>query len=295
MSYIQSISRNLVAEFIGTMGLIFAAIGSIILPQMWWGSANAYVFVFINAVSVGFVLFALIEALGPLSGAHFNPAVTLAMLVTKQISPKKAACYIVSQLAGAFVGVLLLNFMFYDPSLGMDKFLYISTNDSRQTVYVLVSELICAFMLVAIIFGCVRGGSNKTSLAVGLFVGGMIVCTSATMFANPAVDFARIFTNAACGIAPVNSILFMAMDVIGAILAALVFSWLYPAKLAVGEKCDPYDCSVKTSELSEEGTVAPRKLVKGERCDPYDCSVKEGDESQLKTNQPANNSKDHKS
>ena len=95
MDFIRQHSRNMVAEFLGTMGLIMVAIGSVLMPELVWGSTMAYEYVFINAVAVGFILFALIETFGPLSGAHFNPAVTLAQLYSKEISYKKAALYII--------------------------------------------------------------------------------------------------------------------------------------------------------------------------------------------------------
>ncbi|MCL1984191.1 MAG: aquaporin family protein [Methanomassiliicoccaceae archaeon] len=246
-------SRGLVAEFIGTMGLIVVAIGSIVLPQLVWGSTLPYEFVFINAMAVGFVLFALIETLGPLSGAHFNPAVTIALTVSGECSPKKAGCYIIAQLAGALFGVLLVNVFFYDTV----QSLYFISEVDRSSIYLILSEFFCTFMLVAVIFGCVRGGSDKTPLAVGLFVGGMILTTSSTMFANPAVDIARIFTNAACGIAPLSSLYFIIAGIAGAMTAAVVFGWLYPKKLKEGEKCEAFDCSTKVG--AGEGACSCKK------------------------------------
>jgi len=242
-------SRGVVAEFIGTTGLIVVAIGSIVLPQLVWGSTSGYEFVFINAVAVGFVLFALIEMLGPLSGAHFNPAVTISQLVLKECSPKKAASYIIAQLAGVIFGVFLVNLFFHDFLTG--GFFYVSDTD-RSSIYIVLSEFFCTFMLVAVIIGCVRGGSSKTSLAVGLFVGGMIVTTSSTMFANPAVSLARMFTEAACGIAPLSALYFIIAQIAGAIAATFVFGWLYPKKLEKGEKCDAFDCSVKSRGAGPE-------------------------------------------
>ncbi|MDR0334853.1 MAG: aquaporin family protein [Methanomassiliicoccaceae archaeon] len=238
-SYVSS--RGVAAEFLGTMALIVVVIGSVILSQHVWGSALPYEFVFINAIAVGFVLFALIETFSPLSGAHFNPAVTISLTVAGECSKKKAAYYICAQLAGALAGVLLVNVFFYDTVQG----LFFVSDIDRSSIYLIISEFFCAFMLVGVIFGCVRGGSNKTSLAVGLFVGGMILATSSTMFANPAVNIARIFTDAACGIAPLSALYFTLADIAGAVAAALVFGWLYPKKLKKGEKCDAFDCSTK--------------------------------------------------
>jgi glycerol uptake facilitator-like aquaporin len=243
--------RGIVAEFLGTMALIAVAIGSVILSERVWGSSLPFEFVFINAIAVGFVLFALIETFSPLSGAHFNPAVTIALTVSGECSKKKAGYYICAQLTGAIVGVLLVNIFFHDTVQG----LFFVSDIDRSSIYLVLSEFFCAFMLVGIIFGCVRGGSNKTSLAVGLFVGGMILATSSTMFANPAVNLARIFTDAACGIEPLSSLLFTAADVAGAISAAFVFGWLYPKKLKKGEKCDAFDCSAKDGPCCEKNVI----------------------------------------
>jgi len=238
-SYISS--RGLAAEFLGTMVLIVVVIGSVILPQQVWGADLPYEFVFINAVAVGFVLFALIETFSPLSGAHFNPAVTVALTVSGECSPKKAGCYIGAQAAGALFGILLVNVFFYDTVQG----LFFVSDIERNSIYLILSEFFCVFMLVGVIFGCVRGGSSKTSLTVGLFVGGMILATSSTMFANPAVNLARIFTNAACGIEPLSALCFTSAGIAGAVCSAFIFGWLYPKKLKRGEKCDAFDCSTK--------------------------------------------------
>jgi len=234
-------SRGLAAEFLGTMVLIIVAIGSVILPQLVWGSTAGYEFVFISAIAVGFVLFALIETFSPLSGAHFNPAVTIALTAAGECSPKKAGCYIAAQLAGAMLGVLLVNIFFYDTVQG----LFFVSDIDRSSIYLILSEFFCVFMLVGIIFGCVRGGSKRTSIVVGLFVAGMILATSSTFFANPAVNAGRIFTNAACGIDPLSALWFIIAGIAGAVCSAFVFGWMYPKKLKKGEKCDAFDCSTK--------------------------------------------------
>ena len=223
----QVSSRSLVAEFLGTMGLIVAAIGSVVLvTQAGMGTPVPFEFILINAIAVGFVLFALIESFGPLSGAHFNPAVTIAMTVSGDCSVKKAGLYIIVQMIGAFAGVMMVNMFYYD---SLQELFFVS-DIPRDTAALFLSEVFCAFMLVAVIFSCVRSKSDKTSLVVGLFVGGMILTTSSTMFANPAVDFARIFTNAACGIEPLSALYFIVANIIGAIAAVPVFGWLYPKK-----------------------------------------------------------------
>ncbi|MDR2866674.1 MAG: aquaporin [Methanomassiliicoccaceae archaeon] len=253
-SYISS--RGIAAEFLGTMMLVAVAVGSIVMPQLVWGSVWAPEFVLISAISVGFVLFALIEALSPLSGAHFNPAVTIALTASGDCPVKKAGLYVCAQAAGALVGVLLVNVFFHDAVQGL---FFISEID-RSSIYVILSEFFCAFALVGVIFGCVRGGSAKTSMVVGLFVGGMILATSSNMFANPAIVLGRVFTEAACGIAPMSALYFVIANAAGAVAAAIVFGWLYPKKLRAGEKCDAFDCSTKDGQCGcngDPGAIGP--------------------------------------
>ena len=215
--------KALVAEFIGTMGLIFAAVGSIML--IGTGSATGSILETLAcAIAVALVLFAMIEAFGPLSGGHFNPAISIGLMVVKEVSPKKTAFYIMAQMAGALVGMVLLNIMFYDDLAG---FMVISEN-TWDTLPLFVSEIVGTFFLIAVVIGCVRSGSKKTSLAVAFVIGGLILATSTSMFANPAVDIARIFTELGCGIAPMSAMLFIVAQVIGAVLAAFLFGWLYP-------------------------------------------------------------------
>ncbi|HOK27526.1 MAG TPA: MIP/aquaporin family protein [Methanomassiliicoccaceae archaeon] len=236
-----SLKQNLLAEFLGTMFLVTVAIASVILPFALDGS-TVVLAVFINALAVAFVLFALIETFGSVSGAHFNPAVTLALLASKEIDKRKAACYIGVQLAGGFLGMLVAHLMF----LGTTSTFYpdtstlitISSNVKLPALY--FAEFIGTFLLVGVIIGCVRGGSKHTGLSVALVVGGMLVTTSSTMFANPAVTFARIFTYAICGIAPESAVFFMIAEIVGAISATYVFGIMFPSKLK--EKCEPYDC-----------------------------------------------------
>jgi len=240
-SNMPSLKQNLMAEFLGSMFLVVAAIASVILPFNLAGS-TVVLAVFINAIAVAFVLFALIETFGSVSGAHFNPAVTIALLVAKDIDRRKAACYIITQFAGGFVGMLIAHLMFYGTTSTYyaDTSTLITISSSVKLPALYFAEFIGTFLLVGVIIGCVRGGSKNTGLAVALTVGGMLVTTSSTMFANPMVTFARIFTYAICGIAPESALFFIIAEIAGAIGAAATFSYIFPAKLK--DKCDPYDC-----------------------------------------------------
>jgi glycerol uptake facilitator-like aquaporin len=118
----------------------------------------------------------------------------------------------------------------------------ISNNTKLPALY--FAEFVGTFLLVGVVFGCVRGGSKNTALSVALVVGGMMVTTSSTMFANPVITFNRIFTYAICGIAPTSAAFFIIAEVVGAISAALVFGYLFPAILK--DKCHSYDCKKPT-------------------------------------------------
>ena len=235
----KKLKRCLIAEFIGSMFLVIAAIGSTILPFGLSGSTIVLT-VFINAIAVAFVLFALIETFGPISGAHFNPAVTIAMLVAKEIDRAKAGMYIAVQLAGGMIGLLVTDLMFYGTAstfyTNTSQLLSISSNVKGLSL--VFSEFICAFILVAVIFGCVRNHSKYTSLAVGMLVGGMLITSSSTMFANPMVTVSRMFTYAICGIAPASGVLYIIAEIFGAASAAVLLMYLYP-------------------KISEEKTTAP--------------------------------------
>jgi len=227
----DDLKRSLVAEFLGTMFLVTAAVASVILPFTLDGSTVALA-VFINAVSVAFVLFALIEAFKPISGAHFNPAVTLAMLVSGDIEKRRAAWYVAAQFAGGFAGLMVAHLMFLNVASTMyaDTGALLSISHNVKGPETWFAEFIGTFALVGVIFGCSRGGSRLTSLCVAMLVGGMLVATSSTMFANPAVAVPRIFTYAMCGIAPESAAFFIAAEIMGAISAAAVLGYLYPKR-----------------------------------------------------------------
>jgi glycerol uptake facilitator-like aquaporin len=239
-----SLKQNLIAEFIGTMFLVIAAVASTILPFVLGASTDlTFIAVFMNAVAVALVLFALIETFGSVSGAHFNPAVTFALFLNKEISSKKAALYVLVQFIGGFIGLMIVHLMFWDYQ---PDIIHISSN--AKTMAYVFSEFICTFILVGVIFGCVKGGSKHTGLSVAFVVGGMLITSVSTMFANPVVTFCRIFTYAICGIAPDYGIYYIAAELAGATLAVAVFGKvLFPTKLK--EKCDPFDCPTKPIQI----------------------------------------------
>ena len=193
---------------------------------------------FINAIAVAFSLFALIETFGSVSGSHFNPAMTLALCLTKDIGKRKAAYYVGAQFAGGFVGLLATHLMFYDTN---QILITISANAKMPGLY--FAEFVGSFILVGVIYGCIRGSSKHTSLSVSYIVGGMLITTSSTMYANPAVTLNRMFTYAICGIEPSSTLIFIIMEISGAVAVAAAFRIIFLGKLK--EKCDPFECPPK--------------------------------------------------
>ncbi|MDR2866672.1 MAG: aquaporin [Methanomassiliicoccaceae archaeon] len=224
MTFEPSLSRKLVAEILGTMGLVIAVIGSVMLVS------NVQFFDFppflLAGLAGGFVLFAMIEAFGKISGGHFNPAISLAMIVSRDMDAKTGVMYMAAQITGGLLAAVLVLVTFIDPAVGLD--VTIGSGYPDNLVYLAISEFLCVFMLVSVVFCCVRSGSKKTSLAVGATVGGMIMCTASTFYANPAIDIGRILTNGADKISPITSGVFIIAAVAAAIVAALLLSWLYP-------------------------------------------------------------------
>ncbi len=255
---LPTLKQNLMAEFIGSLFLVIVAIGSTILPMTLSG-ATMVLAVFINAVAVAMVLFALIESLSSISGAHFNPAVTLALLFAKQITPKRALYYIIAQITGGFIGLMVVGLTFYDYN---STILGVSGNVKNYSQ--VFAEFIGTFILIGVIIGCVRGGSKHTGLSVAFVVGGMLVATSSNMYANPMISIARIFTYAICGITPVWAVLFIIAETIGALSAAYVFGIMFPTKLK--EKCDPFECPPQKPIMITKD-AGPRT----EKCYPFEC------------------------
>jgi len=221
--------REILAELLGSMFLVMAAISPIVLFTSVLESSIG-IAVLATAITVAFVLFALIEIFGPISGAHFNPIVTIIMILEKKISPTKAAFYIPIQFAGGIIGMLLSHLMFQKEVGGM---LFVS--DVARNDYAYPAEVIGTFILVLAILILVRTKSSRISIIVGLLVAGMLMSTSSTMFANPQVTVARMFTNTAAGIRPIDGLVFIAMQTIGAILAYGVYKIMFRRKTSKEE------------------------------------------------------------
>ena len=211
--------QKLGAEFIGTAGLLATVIGSGIMGETLAGG-NVAIALLGNTIATGAILVVLIWVFGPISGAHFNPAVTIAFLVTGEISARDAAIFIVVQVLGALVGMLVAHGMF-------DLALIQESTKVRTGIGQWFAEGVATFGLVATIFGCIRARPDAVAMAVGLYITAGYWFTASTSFANPAVTIARSFTDTFSGIQPANAPAFIGMQIVGAIMAVLVIGWLW--------------------------------------------------------------------
>ncbi len=211
-------TRRIVAEGIGTALLLVAIVGSGIMAGRLAGG-NVAVALLANAIATGGALVALILTFGPVSGAHFNPVVTLAFAAQRTISVPTAGAYIVAQCVGAVLGVWLAHLMF-----GLQ--ILEASAHARGTVGELVGEFVATFGLVGLILSCCRHAPSAIPYGVAAYITGAYWFTSSTSFANPAVTLARSLTNTFAGIAPVHAPGFIAAELIGAVAAFLVFGWL---------------------------------------------------------------------
>ena len=213
-----SFLRRLAAEFIGTAFLLATVVGSGIMGETLAGG-NVALALLGNTIATGAILVVLILIFGPLSGAHFNPAVTLSFLLRREITAGEALVYVGVQVAAAICGAMAAHIMFAEPVL------MISTH-ARTGVGQWFAEFIATFGLVATILGCVRFRPDAVPYAVGLFITAGYWFTASTSFANPAVTIARTLTDTFSGIAPMDAPAFIAAQLVGAVAATLVFGWL---------------------------------------------------------------------
>ena len=212
------LNRRIFAEALGTGILVATVVGSGIMGAML-ADGNDAIALLGNTAATGAILVVLILMFGPISGAHFNPAVTVALAV-RGIFPKgETGPYIFAQIVGGLLGTLLAHFMFE-----LEPFT-LSTN-SRTGISQWGAEVVAAFGLVATILGCIRFRPEAVPYAVGLFITAGYWFTSSTSFANPAVAIARALTDTFSGIRPIDVPAFIIAELIGAVLAALVFAWL---------------------------------------------------------------------
>ncbi len=213
--------RRAAAEFIGTALLLVAVVGSGIAAQRL-SPHDTGLELLENAVATGAALVALILAMGPVSGAHLNPVVTLVDAALGGLRWAVVPAYTAAQLSGAGLGVVVANLMFSLPAVSL-------STKQRSGGGLWLAEVVATFGLLLVIFGMARGGHRAlTPFAVGAYITGAYFFTASTSFANPAVSVARMLSNTFAGIAPGSVTAFVAFQLVGAALAFGAVRLLYP-------------------------------------------------------------------
>ena len=215
------LAQRVVAELVGTALLLATVVGSGIMAERLSGG-NVALALLANTAATGAALVALIFAFGPVSGAHFNPAVTLADASQGGIGWRDVPAYVVMQLVGAIAGVLAAHAMFELPLLQ-------TSTHVRSGLSQAFSELVATFGLLATIWGCSRRAPAFAPFAVGAWITAAYWFTASTSFANPAVTIARSMTDTFSGIRPADVLPFVLAQLAGAFAATLLFRWLVPA------------------------------------------------------------------
>ena len=217
----MSLSRRLAAEALGTGLLLAAIVGSGIMGEKLAGG-NVAIALLANTAATGAMLVTLIFTFGPISGAHFNPAVTLAIASQRGIGWGDVPVYILAQVLGALLGVGAAHRMFGEAVFQVSE-------HARDGGAQLFSEFVATFGLLCVIWGCTRLRSEAVPVAVGLYITGGYWFPASTSFANPAVTLARAFTDTFSGIRPIDAPGFILAQIFGAFTATALFHWLVPS------------------------------------------------------------------
>jgi glycerol uptake facilitator-like aquaporin len=217
------LDRCAVAEAVGTALLLAAVVGSGIMGERLAGG-NVAIALLANTLATGAALVALILTFGPISGGHFNPAVTLANASQGGMTWSAVAVYLIAQITGAFAGVAVAHFMFDEP-------FFTASRHARHGLPQLVSEFVATFGLLAVIWGCARSRATAVPFAVAAYITAAYWFTASTSFANPAVTMARAASDTFSGIRPADAPGFIVAQLVGAGAATALFRWLRPRSL----------------------------------------------------------------
>jgi glycerol uptake facilitator-like aquaporin len=217
----MTLGRRCASEAVGTALLLAAIVGSGIMGERLSGG-NVAIALLANTLATGATLVALILTFGPISGAHFNPVVTLSDASQHGMPWREVPSYIAAQTIGAFLGVVAAHLMF-------DERIFAASQHVRSGSSQWFSEFIATFGLLAVIWGCARVRSSAVPFAVGAYIAGAYWFTASTSFANPAVTLARATTDTFAGIRPADVPGFIAAQFVGAAAATLLFRWLLPS------------------------------------------------------------------
>jgi glycerol uptake facilitator-like aquaporin len=215
-----SLQRRAASEAVGTAMLLAAVVGSGIMGERLAGG-NVAIALLANTMATGAALVALILTFGPISGAHFNPAVTVADASQGGLAWSAVPAYVVAQVVGAFAGVAIAHVMFGEP-------LFTASRHARDGLPQLVSEFVATFGLLAVIWGCVRSRADVVPFAVAAYITAAYWFTASTSFANPAVTMARAATDTFAGIRPADAPGFIVAQLAGGGAATALFRWLLP-------------------------------------------------------------------
>jgi glycerol uptake facilitator-like aquaporin len=215
----DQLSRRLIAELVGSAFLLTAVVGSGIMAANLAGG-NGALALLCNTLPTGAILAVLILIFGPVSGAHFNPVVTLAFAFRGELPARKAVLYIAAQLLGAILGAWMAHLMFELPLLQVAA-------TTRTGAGQWLAEAVATFGLLLTIFGCVACARASVPYAVGLYITAAYWFTASTSFANPAVTVARSLSDTFAGIAPSGVAAFIAAQCAGALAATLLAAWLW--------------------------------------------------------------------
>ena len=218
---ISSTSRRLTAEALGTAFLLAAVVGSGIMGERLSGG-NVAITLLDNTLATGAALVVLIAVFGPISGAHFNPAVTLWVAARREIGLSLAVWYIGAQIGGAIAGVLVAHAMFAAP-------LFEISSKLRDGPGQALSEFVATFGLLLTIAGASRFRPEQMPMLVGLYITSAYWFTASTSFANPAVTIARMFTDSFAGVAPHSAPAFIVAELTGVAVGCLILRWLFPS------------------------------------------------------------------
>ena len=213
--------KKVAAEALGTAFLLAAVVGSGIMAEEL-ARPDVALALLANTIATGAALVALIITFGPISGAHLNPAVTLADASQGGLPWREVPAYVAAQLAGAFVGVAIAHVMFKQPAL------FFASQHRRDGAAQLVSEFVATFGLLSVIWGSARRSPGRVPFAVGAYITAAYWFTSSTSFANPAVTLARAASDTFAGIRPADAPGFILAQLAGAAAATGLFRWLVP-------------------------------------------------------------------
>jgi glycerol uptake facilitator-like aquaporin len=222
-----SLTKRCVAEFLGTAFLVAAVVGSGIMGERL-SNGNVGLALLCNTVATGAALAALIFTFGSISGAHFNPAVTLCDALESGIQWKETPAYVGAQILGGISGTIGAHAMFSLPWVSL-------SHHNRSGSAQVFSEFVSTFGLLCVIWGCSRLRSDAVPLAIGAYISSAYWFTASTSFANPAVTIARSLSDTFSGIRPVDASPFILAQLAGAVSATLLFRWLVPGLPSVAK------------------------------------------------------------